>query len=103
MAYAARVVHLGPLRASGRLWAVRAMAAAALRGGARRHARVRVVLGYFLGVKEFVCVCKANASQNKSHGMTVLCCSDPAMAKLRRGGAPAVMFLPLGWPMCQGI
>jgi hypothetical protein len=43
------------------------MAAAALRGGARRHARVRVMLGYFLGAKKFVYVRKANASQNKGH------------------------------------
>ena len=64
--------------------------------------RPRVMLGYFLGAKEFMCVRKANASQNKSHGR--LCCAAAIPPwQSYGGGAPAVVFLLLGWPMCQGI
>ena len=83
MVYASCVTHLSPKRGSGMLGVVRARAAAALCGGARRRARVLAVLGLDQGAKEAVRVCEANAKGNKT--CAVLC------SEVRHGGAVACL------------
>ena len=83
MVYASCVTHLSPKRGSGKLGVVRARAAAALCGGARRRVRVLAVLGLDQGAKEAVRVCEANAKGNKT--CAVLC------SEVRHGGAVACL------------
>ena len=81
MVYASCVTHLSPKRGSGMIGVVRARAAAALCGGARRRVRVLAVLGFDQGAKEAVRVREANAKGNRT--CAVLC------SKVRHGGAVA--------------
>jgi len=63
--YATRVVHLGPLRASGRSVAVRATTAAGLHGLSRRRACMRAVLGSKPSTKGSWCVRGAKANPSR--------------------------------------
>ena len=84
--YASRVIHQRVEPGSGRLGAVGSTAVAALRGGARRSACARDVLGSGTCANECGCVLAASASQDwgkRAKGR----CSKLAMAEQRQWNA----------------
>ena len=101
MDYAICVIHLGPWLGSRWLGAASMATSVALRGGACRQARVRVVRGLVLGCWGSVRVRKGKAQ---------LGCACAALQGVRPGGAavPAAaecrraVLRPQGWSACYG-